>query len=152
MNDQNASHPPGFIQSQSYRRHRRQRVVQILLPIIAAIMLILVIAALVIQTAVTEPSGGDVSQWADLSLIWLIMPVLGIAFFITVTLAGLIFVVARLLKILPGYTFQAQYYVGFASNMVATWMDKLVSPFIFVSSTKAGLKTLLSGLFSRSTK
>jgi uncharacterized membrane protein SirB2 len=133
----------------SYQRHRRQRVWQVLLPVFAAILVMLGIGWLVIRSAAGTEAGGPVSQWADLSMIWLIIPVLVFAIAFTLLLGGMIYLLARLLKVLPRFTSQVQFYASEMAEQTAIWMNKLTSPMIAVESTKAGARRILSGIFGK---
>jgi hypothetical protein len=53
-----------------------------------------------------------VSQWADTSVIWLIAASLLFTLVLAVILILMIWLLARLLKILPEYTSKAQDYAG----------------------------------------
>lgn len=135
--------------SNSYKRHVRQRFWQIIAPVGFGILLVLVILALVIRTAVGTDAGGPVSQWADTSVIWLSLPVLLFSLVLVLILIGMIFLLARLLKILPGYTHLVQYYVHLASGFIAAWADKLAAPFISVKSFSASVSAFVGSLLGQ---
>ncbi|HRQ23014.1 MAG TPA: hypothetical protein PLF42_06245 [Anaerolineales bacterium] len=58
----------------SYRLHRKQRTVQIFLPVILSAVLFVGMIALV--SFATFEQGGDVGRWAAISTIWIVIPVL----------------------------------------------------------------------------
>jgi uncharacterized membrane protein YbhN (UPF0104 family) len=136
-----------FPKTASFKRHQRQSFWQIIAPVGFATLLILVILVLVILRAVGTDAGGQVSQWADTSLIWLILPALLLALLLTLILVGMIYLLAQLLKIIPGFTYNAQYYVGLASGYVESFADKLVAPIIAVKSGGATVSALFGAIF-----
>ncbi len=139
--------PSDFPKSESYQRHQKQRFWQILLPIIFGCLLILAAAVMVILRTVHTEAGGIVSQWADASLIWLILPVLPVALALTVVLAGMVYLMAKALNIIPTYSLLVQQYANLMSIYVKKWMNKIVTPFFAVKSFRAGLATFFSSVF-----
>lgn len=135
--------------SESYLRHRRQRFWQVFAPVGLGVLVILVILGLVISTAVVTDAGGPVSQWADTSLIWLSLPALVFALVMALILIGMVYLMARLLNILPGYTFVAQYYVALGKNYVETFADKLVAPIITIRGASATVAALFESILGR---
>lgn len=135
--------------SESYQRHRRQSFWQIIAPVGFGILLILVILALVIRTTVGTGAGGPVSQWADTSVIWLSLPALVFALVLTLILSGMIYLLARLLKILPGYTYLAQRYVSLAAGLIISLADKLVAPIIVVKGIRASVSAFWGSLLGQ---
>lgn len=133
--------------TESYSRHRRQRFWQVLAPVGIGVLIILVILGLVISTAVATDAGPPVSQWADTSLIWLSMPALMFAVILALILIGMVYLMARLLKVLPGYTFKAQYYVALGKNYIITFADKIVAPIIAVKGASATVSALFGSIF-----
>ena len=91
---------------------------------------------------------GQVSTWADASLIWLILPVLLFAVVGVLVLAGLIYLLARLLKVLPVYTSLVQNY----ADLIAAWVkyisNKVASPFISVESAWTAAGRFFEKLFA----
>lgn len=136
-------------QTESYLRHRQQRFWQVLAPVGFGVLVILVILGLVISTAVVTDAGGPVSQWADTSIIWLSLPALMFAMVMALLLIGMIYLMARLLQVLPGFTFTIQYYVDLGTDFVVTMADKVVAPIIAVKSASATVSALFGSIFGR---
>ena len=130
----------------SMERHHRERFWQILLPLILAVLLILAAAVMIVLTATRSTAGGPVSQWADASAIWLILPVIMFAFLGILVLLGLIYGVAKMINILPPYTNLIQGYAGLIAAKVKLITIKIAKPVIAVESAKAGIKGFLSAL------
>lgn len=126
----------------SYIKHRRDVTRQILLPILLATLVGLGFAALAIYGAVGSHAG--VSLWADISLIWLIIPMMFLALVILALVGGMVYGLAKLLGAAPRYTGLAQHYALWLNAEIVLWAEKIVQP---VLSLKAWL-----GIFSKSPK
>ena len=130
----------------SWRRHQKQRFWQIVLPITLAGVLVLGALALLVLTAARGDPGGQISSMADASLIWTILPIILTAVVGAVVLMALVYLLARLLRVLPTYTSLVQYYFAVAESQVKKWSDKVVSPFIAVKSHVSGYSRVLKHL------
>jgi energy-coupling factor transporter transmembrane protein EcfT len=126
---------------ESYQRHRRQRTSQIILPIILAALLF--IGMVVFINIATFSYNGDVGRWAAISTIWLSIPVCLMGFVFLALLAGMVYLLGRLLGIAPIYTNQAQNFVQKLAIRIRLIADKLVKPVISVNSFGASVKALL---------
>jgi len=135
-----------FPKSESYLRHRRQRFWQIITPVGFGFIVILVVLVLVIMTTLNKGAGGPVSQWADTSMIWLSVPTLFFALLLAVILIGMIYALAKLLKVLPGFTFDVQQYASLAARVIKSFADKLVSPIISVKGVGATVSAFFGAL------
>jgi len=78
-------HPEHF----SYRLHRRQRTMQIILPVIISAFFF--IGMIVLVSLGTFNSNGDVSRWAAISTIWVIIPALLAGLIVLAILVSLIY-------------------------------------------------------------
>lgn len=136
------------IKHESYSRHRRQRTWQIFLPIAFGSLLVLAAAVVVFLPVTGVPTGVDSSQFADASLIWLILPLLFLALLIGLLVIGLIILVAKILQILPGYTKIGQDYAALISSTLQYWSGRMVAPMIKLKSRLASLKPIFN-LFTR---
>lgn len=88
----------------------------------------------------------DVSLWADVSLIWLILPWLLFIFIFTVLLAGLVYGVTRLLGTLPGFAFRVQRAFEQVKSLVRLYADRLVEPVLRARGAQAGADALRRSL------
>ncbi len=134
-------------QSKSYLKHRQQRAWQILLPIWIGVVVILVGVVMVVLTAVGEAPGGVVSAGADTSFIWLSLPVLFFALVFGLILFGLIYLMAKLLNILPVYTHLGQQYADLMAAQVKYWANLAVKPILATASFLAKVSALFHGVF-----
>jgi hypothetical protein len=123
---------------ESYRRHRRQRTSQILLPVIlAAIVFVAIVVMVIIATA---NGTGDVGRWAAVSTIWIAIPtcILGFAFLAVV--GGLVFLMGKLLGVAPTYTGKAQDFIHKIAIRIRLIADKIVKPVFAVNGFGATVK------------
>jgi hypothetical protein len=125
----------------SYKKHRRETVTQVILPII--LTTILIIALIVLVNIATFRDGGDVARWAAVSTIWIVIPMMSGMLFFLVGLGGLIYLLARLLNVTPKYTGMAQDYVRKAAVYIKRGADAVVKPVIGLAGIKASIDTLL---------
>lgn len=125
----------------SYQRHRKQRISQILLPIVLAALLFIVMVVFI--NIATFSYSGDVGRWAAISTIWLSIPVCIMGLVFLALLVGLVYLLGRLLGIAPTYTIQAQNFVHKLAIRIRLMADKIVKPIISLNSFGASVKTLL---------
>lgn len=122
---------------ESYLKHRRDRAWKIVLPVVLSA--VLCIAMIVLINIAAFRNGGDVARWAAVSTIWIVVPIIiGLLIFF-VLLAGLAYLMYRLLGITPTYTGLAQDYVHKAAIYIKRGADAAVKPII-------GLKGILAGI------
>jgi hypothetical protein len=126
---------------ESYRRHRRQRTSQIILPIVLAALLF--IAMIVLINIATFRDNGDVARWAAISTMWILIPIFIMGLVFLALLVGLIYLFARLLGIAPVYTGKAQDFIHKLAIRIRRAADMTVRPIISVNSVGATVKTLL---------
>ena len=124
----------------SYQNHRREFWLQVFLPMILAALLIIALAIITGMAAFGE--NGDAPRWAAISTIWLVIPIMffGLLFFAILT--GLIYLLARALKIIPPYSSRAQYYVHRATSETKRYSDMATRPVFFLEGIKASLKSI----------
>lgn len=115
----------------SYRRHRRQYVRQIVLPVIVSALAL--VAMIVWISVATFKQGGDVGRWAAISTIWVVIPMLVGGLIFLAILIGLIYLMARALSVLPYYTGIAQDYVFKARGYIMRGAEMAARPIIAVN-------------------
>ena len=126
---------------ESYRRHRKQRISQIILPMVLAA--ILFIGMIVLVNIATFRDNGDVGRWAAISTIWIVIPVCISGFIFLALLGGLVYLMARLLGVTPTYTGMAQDFVHKLAIRIRRAADMAVKPVFSVNGFGASLKALL---------
>jgi len=117
---------------ESYVNHRRDVTRQIILPLVLAIILALTAAVLAGIGAAGNNAG--VSLWADISIIWLIIPMMFLALVILALTAAIVYGLNRLLKVSPHYTGLAQAYALWLSAEISIWTDKIIQPVLTIRS------------------
>jgi hypothetical protein len=133
----NETQPPR--NPETHQSHRREVFWQITFPIILGVAAILGLAAWVLVLATR---GGNVSQAADTSLIFLILPTMLMALLPLVLLAVVAYGIIWLNKNLPPYAKQAQDAFARVRDVVRQGADKSVEPILRLKSALAALKAL----------
>jgi predicted PurR-regulated permease PerM len=125
---------------ESYLRHRRQVTSQIIVPVVLAVLLCLAASGLV--TFATFKWNGDVSRWAAVSTIWIVIPVMIVSLVFLALLAGIIYLLARLLNIAPIYTNKAQNFIQKLGIRIRLAANATVKPVIFLDGIGASIQRL----------
>lgn len=113
---------------------RRDVLWQMAVPLGLAVAAVLTLAVLLIL-----PVGAPArSPWADVSLIFLIIPTAVAALIVLVLVAALVGGLYYLLRELPGYFKLAQDFMAVASYRVQTGADKVSSVVLSIRSVAAG--------------
>ncbi len=102
-----------------------------------AILIILALAVLV--GAAQTP---QVQRLSDVSIIFLILPTAVIAFVILIIFAGLIFLTAKLIGILPSYARLAQITLERVTTFLKNAADSTTKPVVGAESAWAGVMAL----------
>ena len=128
---------PRRIDSPTVHAHKRQLAWQILVPFLAATVILLAVAVLVASGA-----AGTNRPWADVSIIWMIIPLLLVALVMVTGLSFLIYGIARLLKVTPKYTAKAQFYVAQAAAGTRKLADGATKPVVWFQQAGAVFKSI----------
>ncbi|MBT3190611.1 MAG: hypothetical protein HN736_18115 [Anaerolineae bacterium] len=121
----------------SYQAHKQDFVWQILAPILVA--LILVISA---SVAVAISPAASASLWADISTIWIIIPLLVFAFIFLVILSAVIYGMTKLLDITPIYTQKLTALIYLAKEKIEHAADTSAKPIFFFEELSASIKSI----------
>ncbi len=121
----------------THLRHRREVFWQITLPIVLGIIVILLLAFLVTRIGVDQAS-----VWADISLIWLIVPVMIVTLISLVFLAASIYLNVRVLQVLPFYSRLVQEWFASLSVQVGRFNNVAVEPVMRIQALKASIGSL----------
>jgi hypothetical protein len=123
--------------STSVLKHRQQFIWQILVPF-------LVMAALIVAGAILAVTGGpkQTGVWADVSIIWMLFPMLGFALLVAVVLGSLIYGMAKLTQITPHYTGHAQQFAAAVSAGTLKVADGAARPILWFHQAGAIIKSL----------
>lgn len=121
----------------SIRLHKRQLAWQILVPVIAGAVIIIALAVLVI----TRGTATD-RVVADISVMWLIIPVLILLLVFTVVAAGIIFGMSKLMQIIPPFSGKIQSALVALERAIRKLADGSTKPFIWIDETGAAIKRI----------
>jgi hypothetical protein len=133
--------------SPSLLRHKRQLWWQILLPVLLAILFGLAVAVLVVMDGLS--GSAQTRLWADISTIWLVIPLLALAMIVVVILVILILGLDRLTRLLPGYTGRIQGFFARAATRVTRIINGVARPIIWIRQAGDSLRSFLSILLKR---
>ncbi|OGO26621.1 MAG: hypothetical protein A2136_09065 [Chloroflexi bacterium RBG_16_54_11] len=134
----------------THAEHRREVFWQITLPLVLGLLLVLAAVEAIFFSALQPVT--DVSRWAGVSLMWLILPLLFLALLFLVILVGLIYAISMLLRLIPGYAYKAQFYFTLAQDKLRQISDALVEPVLKIDSLVASLRYLRARRFWRRSK
>jgi hypothetical protein len=121
----------------THRRHRHEVLWQITLPLGICSLVLLAFSVL---TIFMEPA--ETSRWADISLIWLIIPAMLVTLLMFVMLAASIYGLIQLILILPYYSLRLLNGLILVGVYVHDLGNRAVEPILRVKSMNASLKTL----------
>jgi MFS superfamily sulfate permease-like transporter len=112
---------------------------QITLPLVLGVVVVLALAVLAGLAGEAEAS-----LWADISVIFLLIPTMLVALLFLLLVAGLIYVLLRLLKILPRYGLIAQNFVYKVEHRARSGANLAAEPILRYHSFVAAVRTLIN--------
>jgi len=121
----------------TYQRHRREVFWQVVVPIAAGFLLVATLIYLAIQTTPDQAS-----LWADISAIWLIVPVMTITLLSLVLLVAGIYLNVRLIRILPYYSHQVQRWFSKLAVQISRVDNRAVEPILRLQGFRASITAL----------
>ena len=123
------------------RKHQRESLWQITIPMVLGVLIVLILAVLV-----TTGTDFQVSKGADVAAIWLISPMLIVLLLFLVITAASIYGLVLLLQVLPIYSRQALDFLISVGIQVRRASDKAVEPFIRSQSIQASIRGFFGSL------
>ena len=111
----------------THAKHKREVFWQILLPMMIGVLLVLVVAFVIIFGA---QSSSDLSRWADVSTIWLILPSLFITLIFLIILSAFVYLITLLLRLTPRYALIVQLYFEIGKYKVHYYSNRITEPII----------------------
>jgi hypothetical protein len=121
--------------------HRREVFRQITLPTLIGLIILFALVFLVIYASVSGNS--EISRWADVSLIWLLLPSILFALLFLVILIGLTYGLTRLLHVLPFFAYRMQLFIFKIQTRIKSGSDSVVEPILKINSFMARARRLL---------
>lgn len=122
------------------QHHQRDVWRQITIPLVICGVILLTFAVLVVLGGT-----GEISQWADISIIWLIVPIMFFVILGILFVGVSIFLAARLTVELPFISFLIQQRFRAVQTIVNSVSDRLVEPFLRFEGFKAGARRASRG-------
>ena len=128
---------------ESYVKHRRDRTWKIIFPVILSS--VLCIGLIVLINLATFRGGGDVARWAAISSMWIAIPTIIGMLIVLALLAGMIYLLAKLLKLLPPYTAKVQDFFYKIESFAKRGADAAAKPVISINAVAASINRLFGG-------
>ncbi len=125
------------VDSPTLRLHKRQVAWQILVPFLL-VTLILLAAGVWLVTGATAQT----RAWADVSIIWIIIPILLLSLAALALLILLIVGMAKLMRATPRFTSRAQQVAGQIAARTRQAADGAVRPFVWIEQAGAAIKSI----------
>jgi hypothetical protein len=97
-------------------------------------MTVIIGAVAVLTGIATFQGGGDISRWAAISTIWILIPLMALLFVILILACGVVYLLGSLLKVSPRYTGIAQEYVLWFNAQIMLWTDRIIQPILKIKS------------------
>ena len=124
----------------THAKHRREVLWQITVPLLVVLILLLGLVGLVIWSGVQ--ANPEVGRWADISLVWLIVPVIILSFIFLLLLSAITFGVIKLIQVLPPYARLVQDFFLRIQARVSGISNSLVRPIVQTKSAAAAARRL----------
>lgn len=131
----------------SQSQHRRQRLLQIWLPLGLTVLIVLGVAVWAVVAA-TAP-GPSMTHWANVSAVIVILPLCLGAILLLAVVIGLIYLTARMYRGLPGMDRKIQSVFFRIETGVHRAADQSVKPVLSIQGRLASLKALFSAILKR---
>ena len=131
-----------YKQDPFYKSHRNQITWQVGLPIAIAVFIVVGIATLLIIGTSTGTAIRDLSYWASISIIILLIPCMIGCIFLMGILFGSIFGLSKGLSILPVYLKVGDIYINQFFNLITNFADKSINPIIQIKIRYAVIKSI----------
>jgi len=132
------------------KSHRRQSIWQIYLPLAGGI--IIVIALMVLAVLITSQGANPAQQWADFSVIIVILPTCFGSLLTIAILVGSVVLLKKALHGTPSLFHKMDLGMQNLSSLTTRIMDKVAAPVIKTNCVKSGWDTFWQELFGRKTK
>src|SRR4030042_2087101 len=112
----------------THAKHRREVFWQIILPMLIGLLLVLTVVCIIIFSGTSSTS--ELSRWADVSMIWLILPSLFIALLFLFILIAFTYLISVVLRMTPRYARIIQQYFEIGKNKVSQISDRITAPIV----------------------
>jgi hypothetical protein len=123
------------------KKHRHEVLWQITVPLVIGLVIILIIAVLV-----TTGTDFQVSKGADVSVIWLIAPMLVVSLILIAITVASVYAIVRVVQVLPIYARQVLDFFIKVGVEVRRAGDKAVEPFLRAQTFQASIRGFVRSL------
>ena len=120
------------------RKHKREVLWQITLPFVFGLIFLLALAILITVNQI-----GTASSWAEISTIFLIIPLLILSLIPLALFVALIVLIMRLIPAIPPYARMVQDAIHKVGHYAKRGADMAAEPFMRTQSLSARVRTLL---------
>jgi hypothetical protein len=128
---------------ETYLKHRKDLTWKIIFPVVLSSVLCIGLIVLINIAAFRD--GGDVARWGAISTMWIAIPImLGMLIFLAL-LVGIVYLLARLLNILPTYTAMVQDFFYKVESYARRGADAVAKPVISLNSIGASISRFFGG-------
>lgn len=118
-------------------KHRREVLLQITLPFVIGLVILLALAVFV-----SVAGGSNTSRWADVSIIWLIIPSMFLGLLLMVLLGALLYLLITLIRALPVFTLKIQEFLSLVYLRTKRASDLAVEPIFKIEGLLAAIRYL----------
>jgi hypothetical protein len=126
---------------ETHAAYKRSVLRQVTLPAIIGLLILIGAASFVIYAGAS--GNAEVSRWADISLIWVLLPCTLFALLILLFLLALTIGLTRLLSILPTYTYRLQLLIFRIQARIERGTNMVAAPIVKLNSLLASTRKLL---------
>jgi drug/metabolite transporter (DMT)-like permease len=119
--------------SVTQERHRKEVFLQVTIPVIIFSLVTLALAVITIYPATAEQD----SRWADISVVFLLVPVIFMALISLFILAVSVYATVYFIKVLPPFFFRVYQWLYLVNNRVQLIGEFITKPFIRINAWMA---------------
>jgi drug/metabolite transporter (DMT)-like permease len=119
--------------SVTQERHRKEVFLQVTIPVIIFSLVMLALAVITIYPATAEQD----SRWADISVVFLLVPVIFMALISLFILAVSVYATVYFIKVLPPFFFRVYQWLYLVNNRVQLIGEFITKPFIRINAWMA---------------
>ncbi len=131
-----------YKQDPFFKSHRHQISWQVGLPIAIACLIVIGIAILLIIGTSSGSANRDLTYWASISIIILLIPCMIGCIFLMGLLFGSIFGLSKGLSILPVYLKAGDIFINRLFNLISNYADKSINPIIQIKIRYAVVRSI----------
>jgi amino acid transporter len=117
---------------ETYAQHKKEVFWQIMFPMLIGIIILFAMFAFIFVSV--RSGASDLSRYADVSLIWLIIPSLIIALIFLVFITAIIYLFTVVLRILPRYSHLALLYLEIGKYKLIRITSQITNPIVKTKS------------------